>query len=90
MTSATNNTKNMNVKNNSLKDTIIYQCLDILKREDIKREMKLLFQPVVEYIWFEINPYMNIILSFVFILFVLNLAIFIILVLLLRNKEKII
>ena len=90
MTSATNNTKNMNVKNNSLKDTIIYQCLDILKREDIKREMKLLFQPVVEYIWFEINPYMNIILSFVFILFVLNLAIFIILVLLLRNKERII
>jgi len=80
----------MNVKNNSLKDTIIYQCLDILKREDIKREMKLLFQPVVEYIWFEINPYMNIILSFVFILFVLNLAIFIILVLLLRNKERII
>jgi hypothetical protein len=82
------NTSNINMKNNSLKDTIIYQCLDILKREDVKREMKLLFQPVVEYIWFEINPYMNIILAFVFILFVLNLAILIILVLLLRNKEK--
>jgi len=80
-------TPNINIKN-SLKDTIIYQCLDILKREDIKREMKLLFQPVVEYIWFEINPYMNIILAFVFILFVLNLAILIILILLLRNKEK--
>jgi hypothetical protein len=78
---------NTNIKN-SFKDTIIYQCLDILKREDIKREMKLLFQPVVEYIWYEINPYMNIILAFVFILFVLNLAIFIILVIILRNKER--
>ena len=36
---------------------LVNECLDILKRDDVKRELKLLFKPVIEILLFEIQPY---------------------------------
>ena len=69
-----------------MKDSIVQQCLDILKREDIKNEFKMLLKPVIDFILYEINPYIYITVALVFLIFIMILAILIILILLLRNK----
>ena len=63
-----------------MKDTLVQQFLDILKREDVKSEVKTLFKPVIDFILFEINPYIYITVALVF-------SILIILILVLRNKQ---
>ena len=55
--------------------TIVEQCLDILKRDDIKQEIRKLTSIVL----YEINPYIYIIIMFGLLLFILNLAILILL-----------
>ena len=63
--------------------TIVEQCLDILKRDDIKQEIRKLTSIVL----YEINPYIYITVALVFLIFIMILAILIILVMLLRNKQ---
>ena len=70
-----------------MKDSLVQQCLDILKREDIKNEFKMLLAPVIDFILYEINPYIYITVALVFLIFVMILAILIILIMLLRNKQ---
>jgi len=69
-----------------MKDSLVQQCLDVLKREDIKPECKTLFKPVLEFVLYEINPYIYITVTLVFLIFIMILAILIILIFLLRNK----
>ena len=69
-----------------MKDTLVQQCLEILKRDDIKNEFKMLLKPLIDFILYEINPYIYITGSLVFLIFVMNLAILIMLIFLLRNK----
>jgi hypothetical protein len=69
-----------------MKDSLVQQCLDILKREDIKNELRLLFKPVIDFILYEINPYIYITIALVFMIFIMILAILVILIILLRNK----
>jgi hypothetical protein len=70
-----------------MKESLVQQCLDILKRDDIKNEFKMLLKPVVDFILYEINPYIYITIALVFLIFVMILAILIILIMLLRNKQ---
>ena len=70
-----------------MKDSLVQQCLDILKRDDIKYEFKMLLKPVIDFILYEINPYIYITVALVFLIFVMILAILIILIMLLRNKQ---
>lgn len=70
-----------------MKDTLIQQCLDILNREDIKNQFKQLLKPVIDFILYEINPYIYIIVILVFVMFIMILAILILLILLIRNKQ---
>lgn len=70
-----------------MKDSLVQQCLDILKRDDIKNEFKLVLKPVIDFILYEINPYIYITVTLVFMIFIMILAILIILILLLRNKQ---
>ena len=77
-----------NIKSNisvmdNIKDTLIEQCLIILKREDVKNELKQLMKPMIDLILKELYPYIFLSIVFVFISFLLILGIF---VLLLRNK----
>ena len=70
-----------------MKDSLVQQCLDVLKRDDIKNEFKMLLKPVIDFILYEINPYIYITVALVFLIFVMILAILIILIMLLRNKQ---
>ena len=70
-----------------MKDSLVQQCLDVLKREDIKNECKILFKPILEFVLYEINPYIYITVTLVFLIFIMILAILIILIFLLRNKQ---
>ena len=63
------------------------QCLDLLKTDDVRNEIKVIFSPVTDLILYEIYPYIYIIIFLVFLIFVLILANLIILVTLLRNKN---
>uniref|UniRef100_A0A6C0C3N6 Uncharacterized protein n=1 Tax=viral metagenome TaxID=1070528 RepID=A0A6C0C3N6_9ZZZZ len=67
----------------NIKDTLIEECLDILKRDDVKNELKQLMKPMIDIILNQLYPYIFLSIVFVFISFLLILGIFI---LLLRNK----
>jgi hypothetical protein len=69
-----------------MKNSLIKECLDILKTDDIRNEIKILFSPVTDLILYEIYPYIYVIIFLVFLIFVFILAILIMLVFLLRNK----
>jgi hypothetical protein len=71
-----------------MKDSLAKQCLDILKRDDVKNEFKLLLKPLIDFILYEINPYIYITVGLVFLIFVMILAILIILIMILRNKQN--
>jgi len=70
-----------------MKDSLVQQCLDILKRDDIKNEFKMILKPVIDFILYEINPYIYITVTLVFMIFIMILAILVILIILLRNKQ---
>ncbi len=67
----------------NIKETIIEQCLEMLKRDDVKSEIKALMRPVIDMLLQQITPYIFLSMTFVFISFLLILGIFI---LLLRHK----
>jgi len=66
------------------KETFIYKCLEIIKRPEIKNEIKNFLRPIIDLILQEIYPYIYLSLLFVIISFLLILAIFI---LLLKNHQ---
>ena len=68
-----------------MREQFIEQCLLILSRDDVKKELKELFKPLVSLIVQEIYPYIYLSLLFVIISFLLILGIF---YLLLRNNLK--
>ena len=70
-----------------MRDSFVQQCLNILKRDDIKNEFKMLLKPIIDFILYEINPYIYITMTLVFLIFIMILAILIILILLICNKH---
>jgi hypothetical protein len=66
---------------------LVHQCLDILKRDDVKKEFKSLLKPIIDFIFYEINPYIYVTVALIFMIFVMILAILVILLILLRNKQ---
>ena len=71
------------LKSNQVKNKAIDYCLDIIKQEDVKQELKHLFKPIIQLILQEIYPYIYLSVLFLLISFFLILGIFI---LLLRNN----
>lgn len=72
-----------------MKEPIIQQCLDILKRDDIKTELKTFCSPIIQLVFDVIQPYIYITLFLVFSIFIMILAILTLLILALRNKSLI-
>ena len=64
----------------TLKNKIIEECLNTLKRDDVKEEIKDLMSPVIDMFLKEIYPYIYLSMIFVIISFLLILGIFLILV----------
>lgn len=73
-----------------MKDAVIHQLLDVLKRKDIKDELKILCSPLITLFFNIINPYIYITLVLFFLIFILNLAILSVLLIILRNKSLVI
>ena len=66
-----------------LKEALLKDCIQILKRDDVKQEIKKLVSPLIDLVMLEVYPYLYLCLMFVLISFLLHLGIF---VLLIRNK----
>lgn len=62
-----------------MREKVIEQCLQIMKRDDVKQELKQLFHPVIDLIMQEIYPYIYLSVIFVMISFLLTLGIFVML-----------
>jgi hypothetical protein len=60
--------------------TLGQQCLDILKRSDVKHELKALLNPIIEFMLYEINPYIYITISLIFMIFIMLFSILILLI----------
>ena len=67
-----------------MSEKFIKQCFELLKREDIKTEIKEFIRPIIDLILQELYPYIYLSILFVLISFLLILGIFL---LLLRNKN---
>ena len=67
-----------------MKNTLIQECIDVLKRDDVKTEFKTFLTPVIDVSLAQINPYLYLCMMCVIISFLLHLGIFL---LLLRNKS---
>ena len=67
-----------------IKNALIKECIEVLKRDDVKTEVKTFGNPIIDLILIQINPYLYLCMMFVIISFLLHLGIF---VLLLRNKS---
>ena len=71
-----------------MKDIFINECLLLLKRDDVKKNIKEciypIIHPIIDILLKEIYPYIYLSLILIFISFILHLGIFIIL---LRNKS---
>ena len=65
---------------NSIKENLINECVDVMKREDVKNEIKTLFRSIIYMILKDIYPYIIISMLFVIISFLLVLGIFILLI----------
>jgi hypothetical protein len=72
-----------------MKDSLMKQCLDILKTDDVRNEIKVIFSPVTDLILYEIYPYIYAIIFLVFLIFGLLLATLILLITILRTKSLI-
>jgi hypothetical protein len=68
-----------------MKEQFIEQCILVLARDDVKKEVKEFFKPLISLIVQEIYPYIYLSLIFVIISFLLILGIF---YLLLRTNLK--
>jgi hypothetical protein len=65
-------------------DPFFRKCLDILKKEEVKDEIKMFMKPFIDMMLNELYPYIYLSILFVLVSFFLILGIFI---LLLRNKS---
>jgi len=70
-------------------NSLLKMCIDVLKTDDIRSEIKQIFSPVTDLIMFQIYPYIYFIIFLVLLIFILILAILILLVLTLRNNQLI-
>jgi hypothetical protein len=58
-----------------MKDNSLFkQCLEVLKRDDVKTELKLLLNPTMEYVLFEVRPYAYVIILILFMIVILSIV----------------
>lgn len=79
--------KRKNMSSTSGSSSFVQQCLDILKRDDVKQELKSLWNPLVQWFGYEFNIYYYTFLACALLHFIIILAILCLLLLLLRNKN---
>lgn len=69
--------------NNFMKEYIVRECINVLRRDDVKEEVKSFIKPLLALFLEQIYPYVYLCLFLVFVSFVLVLGTFILLI---KNK----
>tara|TARA_B000000557_G_C20787387_1_gene449305 strand:+ start:472 stop:717 length:246 start_codon:yes stop_codon:yes gene_type:complete len=64
---------------NKLKDYIFNECINMVKKDEIKKEIKNILRPLIDLILKEIYPYIYLSVIFVFLNFLLILGVFLLL-----------
>jgi hypothetical protein len=64
----------------ALKSALANQCINFLKTEETKKELKEIFSPVLEYFLKEINIYLYFFIFFIFTSFILHLGVLLLLI----------
>jgi|TARA_B110000483_G_C18074718_1_gene495617 hypothetical protein len=72
-----------------MKDKFLDYCSNLLKQDDIKKEIRNIITPLIELIFLEISPFIYLFLCLFILTFLINLAIFVILIFLMRKKNLI-
>jgi|TARA_Y100000992_G_C21253255_1_gene487092 hypothetical protein len=62
-----------------LEETLYQKCIEFIKKDEVKNEIKLLMKPLVDIVIQEFYPYIYLSLLFVIISFFLILGIFVLL-----------
>ena len=70
-----------------MKDKLFDYCSNLLKQDDIKKEIRNIITPLIDLIFIEISPFIYLILCLIILTFLINLAIFIILIIFMRKKN---
>ena len=70
-----------------MKDKFLDYCSNLLKQDDIKKEIRNIITPLIELIFLEISPFIYLFLCLFILTFFINLAIFVILIFLMRKKN---
>lgn len=63
-----------------IKNALANQCINFLKTEETKKELKEIFSPVLEYFLKEINIYLYFFIFFIFTSFILHLGVLLLLI----------
>ena len=63
-----------------INNKLLKQCLEILKSDDIRNEIKIILSPFTDLILHEIYPYIYCIMGLVFFIFIILLTILIIII----------
>jgi len=71
-----------------MQNSLITQCLEILKSKDVRNEIKIIFSPVTDLILYEIYPYIYVIITLVFLMFTLILFILLFLIYIMRHIKS--
>lgn len=67
------------MNNDKFKDYIVNECIKIVKRDEIKQEVKNLLKPIMNLILQRLYPYIYLSIIFVFLNFLLILGVFLLL-----------
>ena len=70
-----------------MKDKLFDYCSNLLKQDDIKKEIRNIITPLIDLIFIEISPFIYLFLCLIILTFLINLAIFIILIIFMHKKN---
>jgi hypothetical protein len=71
-----------------MKETLVQQCLNLLKKEEIRNELKLVSSSLIDFVLYDIKPYIYIVIIFIITIVIVNLGILIILFFLLYKQQN--
>lgn len=75
------------VKISSKNSLIIQECIDLLKRDDLKYQLKLFLEPIITMVFNVLNPYIYVLLGVTIIIMLLLITILVIVITMLRDKK---
>ena len=70
------------------KNILLDQCINFLKTEQAKKEIKNIIKPIFEYLFKELSIYFYFFIFFIFVGFILHLGILILLIRYNKNMNK--